>query len=337
MPNNFKTKISQFLKKNKEFFKCLVTIIIVYFICTIELPFVVYKPGGIVNLNDRILIKNDNIKGSLSMCYVSLMRGTIPILALSYIFPNWDILPREDVTVANESIDELLTLEKIYMASSINNATYVAYQKAGKPIKIKSQKNNVISITKEAQTDIQIYDDILAINNQPIKNLNDISDILKNFHENDKIEVLVLRKNKKVKTTAQIYQLNNELKMGIVILPTYEYDTDPEIKIKTKSSESGSSGGLMMALAIYNKLVDEDITKGKKVVGTGTIDQMGNVGEIDGVKYKILGAVKNKADIFLCPIENYDEALEVKKDNKLNITVKAVKNFDEALNYLKNI
>ena len=48
-------------------------------------------------------------------------------------------------------------------------------------------------------------------------------------------------------------------------------------------------------LAIYKELIEEDITHGLKIVGTGTIDELGNVGEIDGVKYKILGAVKNKA------------------------------------------
>ena len=34
--------------------------------------------------------------------------------------------------------------------------------------------------------------------------------------------------------------------------------------------------------------------------------------EIDGVKYKMLGAKKNKADVFLCPYENYEEAINVK-------------------------
>ena len=116
---------------------------------------------------------------------------------------------------------------------------------------------------------------------------------------------------------------------------TYEYKTEIPIDVKTKASESGSSGGLMLTLAIYNKLTEEDLTKGQKIVGTGTIDILGNVGEIDGVKYKLLGAEREKAQIFLCPVENYDEALKVKRENKLKIKVKAVKTFDEALTYLK--
>ena len=36
----------------------------------------------------------------------------------------------------------------------------------------------------------------------------------------------------------------------------------------------------MLALSFYNSLIDEDITGGKKISGTGTIDLDGNVGEI---------------------------------------------------------
>ena len=52
-----------------------------------------------------------------------------------------------------------------------------------------------------------------------------------------------------------------------------------------------------MALAMYDALTREDITKGKTIAGTGTIDANGNVGAIGGVIYKLSGAVKNNADI----------------------------------------
>lgn len=106
--------------------------------------------------------------------------------------------------------------------------------------------------------------------------------------------------------------------------------------MKTKGSESGSSGGLMLALAIYNDLIKDDLTKGRKIVGTGTISLDGTVGAIDGVKYKMLGAAKKEADIFLCPEENYDEALKIKNEFELDLILKSVKTFDEAVDYLLN-
>ena len=92
----------------------------------------------------------------------------------------------------------------------------------------------------------------------------------------------------------------------------------------------------MIALSIYNQNIKEDITKGKKVAGTGTIDLEGNVGEIGGIKHKIIGAVKGRAKIFLLPYENYEEAKNVVKENNYNITLVPVKTFKDALNYLEN-
>ena len=90
----------------------------------------------------------------------------------------------------------------------------------------------------------------------------------------------------------------------------------------------------MTSLAIYTKLTGIDLLKGRKIVGTGTIDSNGNVGEIGGVKYKLMGAEKGKADIFFVPEENYDEALQVKKEKNYQIEVVKVKTLHEAIEYL---
>ena len=124
--------------------------------------------------------------------------------------------------------------------------------------------------------------------------------------------------------------------VGIMISNISELETNPKIELKFNSSESGSSGGLMMTLAIYNYLIDDDITKGRKIVGTGTIDELGNVGSIGGVKYKLAGAVKEKADLFLVPFgENYEEAKKEKEEKNYDIKIVAVKTLDEAISYLE--
>ena len=91
-----------------------------------------------------------------------------------------------------------------------------------------------------------------------------------------------------------------------------------------------------MALTTYSYLSGEDLSKGKIVVGTGTIDIDGNVGSIGGVKYKLIGAVKNKADIFLVPNgENYEEAIKVKEEKNYKIKIVGISNIEEAINELR--
>ena len=125
--------------------------------------------------------------------------------------------------------------------------------------------------------------------------------------------------------------------VGIAFTNVNEVETDPEVNVKVKDNESGPSGGLMMSLGIYNSLVSEDITKGKKIIGTGTIDSEGNVGEIGGVKYKLIGAVKNKAAVFLCPRANYEEAIRVAQSYNYDIMVIAVDTLEGVIEELAKL
>lgn len=334
MFNKIYDKVKLFILENIRFLICLTISIFVF---TFEFPYVVYTPGGLVNLNERIDVENGyDKKGSLNMSYVSMRKGTIPSILLSYVIPNWDLKKNEDVTINDESIDELLKLEKIYMTSSVNNATILAYNKAGKEVKITKSINNVTFIADFAKTDVKLQDEFLKADGKQIETIDDLKSIINSKNTGDKINIVVKRNNKEKDCYAIIMESEGEKKIGIGFLTTYEYDTNPEIKVKTKASESGSSGGLMLTLAIYNDIVKDDLTKGRKIVGTGTISLDGTVGAIDGVKYKMLGAAKKKADIFLCPEENYEEALKVKNEFNLKLILKSVKTFEEAVDYLLN-
>lgn len=335
MFNKIYDAIKNFIIDNYKFLITWIIIIVLFFY---ELPYVIYTPGGIVNLENRIAVNGDEdtTEGSLNMSYVSLVKGTIPMLLLSYVIPNWDILPSEEITREDESVDELLKLEKLYMTSSIDNATILAFNKAGKDLNITREVNNIVYIADEADTDLKIYDELLSVDGKKINTVTELREYINTLNAGDTVSILVNREGKEKECSANIYETSDGLKVGISFLTTYEYETTPEIEVSTKASESGSSGGLMLSLAIYNAISDEDITKGRTIVGTGTIDISGNVGEIDGVKYKLLGANKNNAEIFLCPIKNYEEALKVKEEFDLDIDVHGVATFDEALEYLLN-
>ena len=335
MFNKIYDSIKNFIINNYKFLIAWIIIVVLLFY---ELPYVIYTPGGIVNLEERIVVdgEEDVTAGSLNMSYVSLVKGTIPMLLLSFVVPNWDILPSEEITREDESVDELLELEKLYMKSSIDNATILAFREAGKELNITREVNNIVYIADEAETDLEMYDELLSVDKKNLATIDELRAYVNTLNEGDTVSILVNRDGKEKECSAKIYNTSDGLKVGISFLTTYEYETTPEIEVTTKNSESGSSGGLMLSLAIYNAIADEDITKGRTIVGTGTIDINGNVGEIDGVKYKLLGANKNNAEIFLCPMENYEEALEVKEEYDVNVEIHGVDTFSEALEKIMN-
>jgi PDZ domain-containing protein len=70
----------------------------------------------------------------------------------------------------------------------------------------------------------------------------------------------------------------------------------------------GPSAGLMFALGIVDKLTPTDLTGGKFVAGTGTIDDQGNVGPIGGISMKLIAARNAGAQYFFVPADNCAEA-----------------------------
>lgn len=66
----------------------------------------------------------------------------------------------------------------------------------------------------------------------------------------------------------------------------------------------GPSAGLMFALGIIEKVGKTDLTGGRFIAGTGTIDAAGNVGPIGGISLKMIAARDKGATIFLAPAGN---------------------------------
>ena len=333
------TKIYDFIKTFiKEYYRDLIFITVAALLLFIELPFVIYTPGGLINLNKRITISNEyETKGSFNMTYVTLAKPNIPNILLAKIVKNWDIEDKDTIALDGDSVKETLKKDKYAMKEAQDNAVIAAYNLTDKTIKINNYHNYVYYVSKDAKTSIEEFDEILSINDKKITSLDDIKKIVTESKLGDILSVKVLRDNKEKDVTAKVFNTEDGLKIGIAVYTNIDYEADPSVSIKSKNSESGPSGGLMTSLAIYNKLTKEDITKGKKISGTGTIDSQGNIGEIGGVKYKLIGAVKKKSDIFICPKENYKEALKIAKKNNYNIKIITGDTLEEIIKKLDNI
>ena len=325
-------EIKKILKENYKFF---IAFFIVLFLFTFKLPFYISKTGGVIDLEKRIKTKNNyKYNGKLYMSYVTNINGTIPNLIFAMLNKNWDIesSKKED---GNGTAAETLFRNRTALLESIDNAKITAYKYADKVVEIKKQNIYVTYIYEEANTDLKVGDIIKKINNKDIISKKDISSYLNTLKVGDEVKITVIRDKKKIKKYAKVIEINKKKILGIMCHTNYELKTNPEIKIDFKSDESGPSGGLMLTLAIYSKLNELDITKGRKVAGTGTIDEEGNVGEISGVKYKLAGAVKNRVEIFLVPNgKNYEEAINELEKNNYDIRIYGVNTFEEALDVL---
>lgn len=323
----------------KKFFKenivYIIIILLAIFLSQVKLPYYIDTPGGTIDISDRIELDGEaDVNGSLNLLYVSEYVATVPTYLLSFVIKDWDLVDIDKSRLYDEDVNEIYERNRVMLDNSIDNAMYVAYTKAEKKIEIKEYENVVVGVS--VSNGLKIGDKILKANGTVINNANELKEIISASKVGDKLKVKILRENKEKEVQVEIYEEAGNKYIGVVVITNYDFEVEPEIEIKFKESESGSSGGLMLALSIYNALSTEDIIKGRNIAGTGTISIDGSVGEIDCIKYKIMGAYKDGMDLVLVPKGNYKEAMQVKEEKGYDIEIVEIATFDDAVDYLKN-
>jgi PDZ domain-containing protein len=114
--------------------------------------------------------------------------------------------------------------------------------------------------------------------------------------------------------------------VGITLVEPFPFEVSIE-----SGDIGGPSAGLMWALGLYDVLTPGDLTDGRTIAGTGSIDAEGNVGPIGGIFDKVVAAREANAHILLIPEANRQELEGIERGS---LRVIPVATFDEALEAL---
>ena len=318
----------------KDNYKFLVALIIILIIFWLPLPYYIDAPGGLNNLNKKVNVNNKKINGSYNLTYVSEYKASIPLIIYSWFNKDYDIYKKKDVLLDNENDSEYYKRDRLFLEESISNAVISAYNLSGKKVNITNNFLYVGYILDGKTNNLKVGDKIISINGIKVNTKEEVNKLLSKMDESDKVDIKVKNNNKEYNRYAYLKKENNKIIIGIIPIEVYDYSVNPKVSIKTDKNESGASGGLMLSLTIYDLITNKDIARNRVIAGTGTIDINGNVGEIGGVKYKIKGAVKDNADIFFVPKDNYNEAKKIVDKNKYKIKLVKVETLKDAVDYL---
>lgn len=319
MIKRIKKYIINDIKRNYKFYIGLFLIMALFLV---RFDYVIYTPGSLENLNDRIIVTPSNeSKGSMNLTYVTSIPANIPNMLLSLIIPNWDIESLNNMRVEDESEKEIENRDKIYLKDTSYDAIIAAFKEANMKYEITNIDVTITYIYNIAKTNLKVGDVIKTINGVKITSFNSLINEVNKYEVGEKLIINVLRNNKIIECEATIVLEENKKMIGISLAELKNIKTNPEVKFVFKNNESGSSRGLMCALEIYNRITKYDITKGDIISGTGVIDENGNVGSIGGVKYKLKGAVNKHAKVFIVPSDNYEEAISLKNKYKYDIEI----------------
>ena len=100
----------------------------------------------------------------------------------------------------------------------------------------------------------------------------------------------------------------------------------------------GPSAGLLFSLGIVDLLAGDgaggDLTGGRVIAGTGTIEPDGTVGAVGGVPLKTQAAARDRASVFLLPRDECGDALA---DLPEGLRLVPVSSLDEAVTALRHL
>jgi PDZ domain-containing protein len=97
---------------------------------------------------------------------------------------------------------------------------------------------------------------------------------------------------------------------------------------------TGPSAGLMFTLEVANQADHAtDMTHGRRIAGTGTVNPSGKVGPVGGAAQKVAAAEREGAEYFLVPKDNLAEASQAAR----RIKIVPVDSVEDALQFLTTL
>lgn len=336
-------------KRKTAFFAAVVAAAIL--LSTYPLDSYITRPGGAYELSPLVEVVggDEDDQGELSLMTVSMLSATPALYVMAKLRDGYKVLSADQVRSPHENDEEYNVRQLKMMSDSQVNALQVAFEKAGKPYEIINNGVFVMNVMEGGAADgiLAAGDRVLSIDGREFDAQDDFISYLADKKEGEKVEVRFKRGEREISDTIELAPLPAAPErdgLGISFIENKTIKTTPEVKIDSEEI-GGPSAGLMFSLEILNQLLEEDITKGYDIAGTGTISADGQVGRIGGIDQKVMAADSEGIEIFFAPnnetegIEetNFETAKATAEKIGTDMEVVPVKTIDEALAYMEGL
>ncbi len=317
------------------------------------------KPGSAYDVSRFIKVQNGDVddEGSLNLMTVAMYQATPLTYTIAFFDEFQDILKMDDVRQEEEDDEEYNVRQLKLMTDSQFNALFVAFQKAEKPFTVTYDGITVLNVLTGGAADgkIEPGDEIVEIDGEIIHQAEDLTAILNAKRENEEIHLVLNRNNELIDQTVTLKEIPGEQEKRVGIGITYSQSksikTEPFVNVDAEDI-GGPSAGLMFTLGILNQLLEEDLTKGYLVAGTGEMYEDGTIGRIGGIEKKVVAAHEDGMEIFFAPDDeiteymkevnptiqsNYEAAVQTAEKIGTKMKIVPVKTIDDALEYLEKL
>jgi PDZ domain-containing protein len=307
----------------------------------VPVPYVAQVPGPTYNTlgsidGTRIITvqgrARNHVDGHLNLVTVGVSRDRISLVQAvrGWFDPHVAVVPEEAVYPTDQTPQQTQRQNRQQFLTSEQAAEAAALGHLGYPDKVVVQD---FSAGSPSKGQLQESDAIVAVNGRPTPNTDTLNTVLTAIPGGTTVTVSYTRLGEpgtaRITTKSATDRAGSLLGILVSDQPAAPFDVDIHV-----ADVGGPSAGLMLTLGILDLVGDQDLTDGKVVAGTGTIDPKGSVGPIGGIQLKMVAAHDIGATMFLTPAQNCAEAKEAPQPG---LTLAKVSNLDDALTALRDL
>ena len=297
-------------------------IFVLIFALVIPLPYVIFRPGTPDNVLGKMISVPSSFAAEdvaerdkdgrlfLTTVYVTTPRTKVLGAEIIYAWIRGDqsVYPRSAIYPDGADPKKIKSQEKLEMTTSQQSAIYNALTFLGYKVATRARIVEILE-TSDAAGRLKIGDLILKVDGKSVASASEIVDLVRAKSSGDQISMEVERDGE-ILTFPKIELISNDQGSAIGIFLTVDFDSPVDIEIDIKDT-GGPSAGMIFTLGIIEKMTGEDLIRGRRIAGTGTIDVKGRIGAIGGIESKLIGARGSGATIFLAPVDNCDDIAHI--------------------------
>ena len=300
---------------------------------TVNIPYVSLSPGSATPVGNLIEVPDEQgheASGEILFTTVSLADSKLIDAVTAWFDDDIELVDREVFYPPNTTRQQFRDFNLEAMRSSERTAVVVALRKLGHVISETGSGVLIVTVIEDsaAKGHLEAGDTIVGIDGTPVKVSSELREKIRAKKPGDSASFDVLAPDGARRTEEVVLRSNEGAAfLGVELLTKDQEFTMPfEVDIDT-GRVGGPSAGLAFTLAVLEKLTPGELTAGRKVAVTGTIEIDGTVGDVGGVAQKTAAVREHGADVFLVPPGEFEEA----KAHAGDLEIIAVANLDEAL------
>ena len=280
---------------------------------TLPVPLVALGPGPTYNtlgaVDGKQVVAVDGLptyptSGHLNMTTVSVTDRLTLFAALGFWgAADHQVVPRDTVFPPDKSDAQVQQQNSDDFAASEANAEVAALMDLRLPTRAV-----VADLTPDSPATgrLQKGDELVVVAGTPVSTPQAVADAMSGTKPGQSVQITYRRDGKEGVATVVLGSSPDRPQGLLGVRPGIE-PQGGDITISL-GDIGGPSAGLMFTLAVIDKLTPGELTGGRFVAGTGTIDNTGAVGAIGGIPFKMMAARAAGATTFLVPAKNCTEA-----------------------------